>query len=173
MDCVRCCLVVLFGVTKAAASVPFSGLAGQAVRNARRADIDEDDMKMLRLGFLTALSVLFLAAEPGLEPIGAGYALAQGTPPAPTGEGVAPAAAPTSAAPTAAAQRVRTDSQGRRITVLDFNEANIEGSAKAPDGFVLRLREGAKLDSILELRKNFHKRVRSGAHEGLQAVPMR
>jgi hypothetical protein len=69
-------------------------------------------------------------------------------------------------------QKVRTDSQGRRITVVDFDDARIEGEVKAPDGFVLRSRDGAKVGTILELRKNFRKRIRAVGHEGLQAVPM-
>ena len=66
----------------------------------------------------------------------------------------------------------RTDSQGRKITVIDFEDARIEGNAKAPDGFFLRSRSASKSDNILNLRKNFHRRVRSVGHEGLRAVPM-
>jgi hypothetical protein len=70
-------------------------------------------------------------------------------------------------------QKVRTDSQERAITVVDFDEARIEGDVKAPDGFVLRSRDGSKVGSILELRKNFHQRMRAVGHEGLRAVPMK
>ena len=73
----------------------------------------------------------------------------------------------------ASRQKVRTDSQGRRITMVDFDEARIEGQVRAPDGFVLRSRDSAKVESILELRKNFHRRIRAAGHEGLQSVPMR
>ena len=69
-------------------------------------------------------------------------------------------------------QSTRTDSQGRNITVVDFDDARIEGTAKAPDGFFLRSRNSAQSDNILTLRKNFHRRVRSVGHEGLRAVPM-
>ena len=69
-------------------------------------------------------------------------------------------------------QAARTDSQGRKITVIDFDEARIEGAAKAPDGFFLRSRNSSKADNIMSLRKNFHRRMRSVGHEGLRAVPM-
>lgn len=69
-------------------------------------------------------------------------------------------------------KQMHTDSQGRKITVLDFDEARIDGTVKAPEGFFLRSRSANKAENIMNLRKNFHKRVRSVGHEGLRAVPM-
>ncbi len=70
-------------------------------------------------------------------------------------------------------QTTRTDSKGRKITTVDFDDALIDGSAKAPDGFFLRSRNAGKSNNILNLRKNFRKRMRASGHEGLRAVPMK
>lgn len=70
-------------------------------------------------------------------------------------------------------KQVRTDSRGRKITTIDFDDAEIEGRVKAPEGFILRSREASKAESIMDLRKNFRSRIRAVGHEGLRAVPMR
>jgi hypothetical protein len=70
------------------------------------------------------------------------------------------------------AKQTRTDSQGRKITVVDFDEARIDGNVKAPEGFFLRSRSANKAENIMNLRKNFQQRVRNVGHEGLRAVPM-
>jgi hypothetical protein len=70
------------------------------------------------------------------------------------------------------AKQTRTDSQGRKITVVDFDEARIDGTVKAPEGFFLRSRSANKAENIMNLRKNFQQRVRTVGHEGLRAVPM-
>jgi hypothetical protein len=70
-------------------------------------------------------------------------------------------------------QKVRTDSQGRRITTVDFEDALIDGQAKAPDGFFLRSRSSSKSRNILDLRRDFRRRMRASGHEGLRAVPMK
>jgi hypothetical protein len=69
-------------------------------------------------------------------------------------------------------KQTRTDSQGRKITVVDFDEARIDGTVKAPEGFFLRSRSANKAENIMNLRKNFQQRVRTVGHEGLRAVPM-
>lgn len=73
----------------------------------------------------------------------------------------------------ASKQKVRTDSQNRQITTVDFDDALIDGQAKAPDGFFLRSRSTSKARNILDLRKDFRQRMRASGHEGLQAVPMK
>ena len=70
------------------------------------------------------------------------------------------------------AKQTRTDSQGRKITVVDFDEARIDGTVKAPEGFFLRSRSANKAENIMNFRKNFQQRVRTVGHEGLRAVPM-
>lgn len=63
------------------------------------------------------------------------------------------------------------DSKGRRVTVFNFSDANIEGKVKAPEGFVLQSRRGANFKNILELRKNFHDEISQSAPTGLLASP--
>lgn len=53
----------------------------------------------------------------------------------------------------------RTDANGKPITVVDFEDANIEGSAKAPTGFVLQSRESATFRNLIELRRNFRPQI--------------
>lgn len=63
-------------------------------------------------------------------------------------------------------KRMSTDAQGRRITVIDFDDANIEGRAKAPEGFVLQSRTSSSFRNIVELRRNFRPQVQSSAAIG-------
>lgn len=58
-----------------------------------------------------------------------------------------------------ARQSARTDANGKPITVVDFEDANIEGSAKAPTGFVLQSRESSSFRNLIELRRNFRPQV--------------
>lgn len=53
----------------------------------------------------------------------------------------------------------RTDANGKPITVVDFEDANIEGAAKAPTGFVLQSRESASFRNLIELRRNFRPQI--------------
>lgn len=53
----------------------------------------------------------------------------------------------------------RTDANGKPITVVDFDDANIEGSAKAPTGFVLQSRESSSFRNLIELRRNFRPQI--------------
>lgn len=55
----------------------------------------------------------------------------------------------------------RTDAKGRPITVVDFEDAKIEGSAKSPDGFVLQSRSNSNFRNIIELRRNFRPQIQS------------
>jgi hypothetical protein len=55
---------------------------------------------------------------------------------------------------------------------VDFDEARIDGTVKAPEGFFLRSRSANKAENIMNFRKNFQQRVRTVGHEGLRAVPM-
>lgn len=64
----------------------------------------------------------------------------------------------------------QTDAKGRRITVVTFDDANIEGKAKAPDGFVLQSRSGGSFRNILELKKNFRPQIESTGGEGARSA---
>ena len=64
-----------------------------------------------------------------------------------------------------------TDAKGRKVTVIDFDDANIEGRAKAPDGFLLQARGSGKFKNIIELRRNFRPQMQGSAYEALIAVP--
>lgn len=68
-------------------------------------------------------------------------------------------------------KKVLTDSQGRRITNIDFDDAAIEGRAKAPEGFVLQSRNGASFRNILDLRRNFRGLIQNSAPVGQMAAP--
>lgn len=58
-----------------------------------------------------------------------------------------------------ARQSSKTDANGKPITVVDFDDANIEGSAKAPTGFVLQSREASSFRNLIELRRNFRPQI--------------
>jgi|GEM_PF-1024496 len=68
-------------------------------------------------------------------------------------------------------QNVITDAKGKKVTVVDFDDASIEGRAKAPDGFVLRSRSAGSFKNIIELRRNFRAQIQGSAYEGLVANP--
>lgn len=52
-----------------------------------------------------------------------------------------------------------TDAKGKSLTMVDFEDANIDGQAKAPDGFYLQSRSQGGFHNILQLRKNFRQRT--------------
>jgi hypothetical protein len=54
-----------------------------------------------------------------------------------------------------------TDAQGKKIQVVDFEDATIEGKAKAPEGFVLQSRTGSNFRNIIELRRDFRNRIQT------------
>lgn len=58
-------------------------------------------------------------------------------------------------------QTKRTDANGKPITVVDFEDASIEGQAKAPSGFVLQSRESSSFRNLIELRRNFRPQIES------------
>jgi hypothetical protein len=64
-------------------------------------------------------------------------------------------------------QRSIIDAKGKKVTVVDFNDAVIEGKAKAPDGFMLQSRRGGGFKTILTLRKNFRPQLNQSASEAL------
>jgi hypothetical protein len=68
-------------------------------------------------------------------------------------------------------QSTITDAKGRKVQVVDFDDASIEGRAKAPDGFVLQSRSSGRFKNIIELRRNFRPQMRGSAYEALVAVP--
>lgn len=68
-------------------------------------------------------------------------------------------------------KKVLVDSRGKRLQVIDFDDASIEGKAKAPEGFVLQSRDGASFRNILELRRNFRPQIMNSVPVGLMAAP--
>lgn len=62
-------------------------------------------------------------------------------------------------------KRTIKDAKGKTLQVVDFDDARIEGAAKAPDGFYLQSRNQGKFQSILELRKDFRKRMTTSVGE--------
>ncbi len=67
-------------------------------------------------------------------------------------------------------RKIQTDAKGRRITVINFDDANIEGKAKAPDGFLLQSRAAGGTKSILELRRNFRPQIDSSELEAFSTT---
>lgn len=63
------------------------------------------------------------------------------------------------------------DARGKKISVVTFDDAVIEGKARGPDGFVLRSRDVAGARSVLELRKDFRSEVISDAFGAVPVVP--
>lgn len=61
---------------------------------------------------------------------------------------------------------VKTDAKGRPITVVDFEEASIEGRAKSPEGFVLQSRGQSSFRNIIELRRNFRPQIEASQGSG-------
>jgi hypothetical protein len=72
----------------------------------------------------------------------------------------------------ASSQQVITDAKGKKITVVDFDDANIEGKAKAPDGFLLQSRQSGNYKTVIELRRNFRTQINGTAYEGLMGNPV-
>ena len=71
----------------------------------------------------------------------------------------------------ASSKKIMTDAKGKKIQVVDFDDANIEGKAKAPDGFVLQSRQGSNFKNIMKLRRNFRNQIESSSYEALVAAP--
>lgn len=63
------------------------------------------------------------------------------------------------------------DASGKALTVVNFEDANIEGQVMRPDGFVLQKRDELGLGATVELRRNFRDRIRASADLGLLVVP--
>lgn len=68
-------------------------------------------------------------------------------------------------------KRQQTDAKGRKITIVDFDEAHIEGKAKAPDGFLLQSRGSGAFKNILELRRNFRSQMHSSSADVVELLP--
>ncbi len=93
-----------------------------------------------------------------------GSARAQGgTPPAEKG---------TSATDAAPVAKAMVDAKGRKITVVNFDDALIEGKARGPDGFILRSRQSGSFRSILELRRDFRAEVNVDGGAMVPVVPV-
>ena len=81
----------------------------------------------------------------------------------------APVSAPSSAG--APSKKEMLDARGRKITVVNFDDALIEGKARGPDGFILRSRQSGTFRSILELRRDFRAEVRGSGVATVPVVP--
>ena len=68
-------------------------------------------------------------------------------------------------------QEKAVDAKGRKISVVNFDDALIEGKARGPDGFVLRSREASSGRSVLELRRDFRLETLADAFGGMPVVP--
>lgn len=68
-------------------------------------------------------------------------------------------------------QKSMLDAKGRKITVVNFDDALIEGKARGPDGFILRSRQSGVFRSILELRRDFREEVRGAGMATVPVVP--
>jgi hypothetical protein len=68
-------------------------------------------------------------------------------------------------------QEKMVDARGKKITVVNFDDAVIEGKARGPDGFVLRSRDASGGRSVLELRRDFRVETLSDALGGIPVVP--
>jgi hypothetical protein len=55
----------------------------------------------------------------------------------------------------------------RSSTKIDFNETNIDGKMKAPEGFYLQGRRAQKMQNLLRLRQDFKKEL-EGSSEAAQ-----
>lgn len=65
---------------------------------------------------------------------------------------------------------VRTDAKGKPITVVDFEDANIEGRAKSPEGFVVQSRGQSSFRNIIELRRNFRPQIQASQNDGAYSI---
>ncbi len=68
-------------------------------------------------------------------------------------------------------QEKMVDARGKKISVVNFDDAVIEGKARGPDGFVLRSRDASGGRSVLELRRDFRVETLSDALGGIPVVP--
>jgi hypothetical protein len=64
------------------------------------------------------------------------------------------------------------DAKGRKIQVVDFEDAVIQGAARAPEGFVLQSRQGATFRSIVELRREFRGQIELSGTALVPIVPI-
>lgn len=60
-----------------------------------------------------------------------------------------------------------SDAKGKTLQVVEFGEAQIEGKAKAPDGFVLQSRGSAQFRNIIELRRHFRAQVQTSTADAM------
>jgi hypothetical protein len=69
-----------------------------------------------------------------------------------------------------AAKKTITNAKGEKITVIDFDDANIEGKAKAPDGFVVQSRQSGKFKGMIELRRDFRPQMEQATLDALASM---
>jgi hypothetical protein len=63
-----------------------------------------------------------------------------------------------------------TNAKGEKVTIVDFDDANIEGKAKAPDGFVVQSRQSGKFKGMIELRRDFRPQMEQSTLDALASM---
>jgi hypothetical protein len=63
-----------------------------------------------------------------------------------------------------------TNAKGEKVTVIDFDDANIDGKALAPDGFVVQSRQSGKFKGMIELRRDFRPQMEQATHDALASM---
>jgi hypothetical protein len=63
-----------------------------------------------------------------------------------------------------------TNAKGEKVTVIDFDDANIEGKAKAPEGFMLQSRKSGRFKGMIELRRDFRPQMEQATKEALATM---
>ena len=61
---------------------------------------------------------------------------------------------------TSAQLKVTRDARGRKMQFVDFNEVQIEGQARTPEGVMIQSRKSGKFRSLIELRSHFRDNIK-------------
>ncbi len=61
---------------------------------------------------------------------------------------------------TSAQLKVTRDARGRKMQFVDFNEVQIEGQARTPEGFMIQSRKSGRFRSLIELRSHFRDNIK-------------
>jgi hypothetical protein len=67
--------------------------------------------------------------------------------------------------------KIVRDARGRKVQVVDFADAHIEGQVRTPDGIVFQSRKSGRFKSLIELRRHFRDNIKDHAME-LNTIPV-
>lgn len=67
--------------------------------------------------------------------------------------------------------KVTRDARGRKVQVVDFSDAHIEGEARTPDGFMIQSRKSGRFKSLIEVRRHFRDHIKIHALD-INTVPV-